>query len=69
MSNWFAVHKQTKLIVKIIASSSKPKDSKDAIFFLATDKALDTYYKHFKPNAPLLDIGFMMNKHPYLMPK
>lgn len=69
MSNYFVVDAIHNLIVSVIASSAKPRNGNGFLFCLASDKALDTYYKHTSKHSYLPDIGWMMQKHPYLLPK
>jgi len=64
--NYFAVHRQSNLIVNIITTSSKPASNDELAFYVASEKALDTYYKWLTKHETMPDIGYMMDKHPYL---
>ena len=64
--NYFVVHRQSNLIVNIITTSDKPSSTDELAFYLASDKALDTYNKYLSKSDTLPDIGYLMDKHPYL---
>lgn len=64
--NYFVVHRQSNLIVRIITTLSKPTSNDELAFYVASEKALDTYFKHLNAKQCQPDIGYMMDKHPYL---
>jgi hypothetical protein len=66
MPNFFAVNKASNLIVKIISSSFTPTANSEWAFYPASDKALDTYYKWLTRHDTMPDIGYMIDRHPYL---
>ncbi|MDH4872905.1 hypothetical protein [Pseudomonas sp. BN515] len=65
MASYFHINSPSNLIVGVIASSYTPTDTKVDRFILATDKALDKYYKWLKTNSEVLpDLGELMIMSP-----
>lgn len=66
MSNYFKINRPSNLVVGVIASSFTPSDTKHIKFVMASDKALDAYYKWCELNPGRCpDVGELMMKSPY----
>lgn len=62
-NNYFVVNRPSNLIIDVTTTSYTPEDTNLKKFVLASDKALDIYFKWMKASpGELMDIGDLMSR-------